>query len=379
MTATDQYAITLAAQVPAAARGDRDAFAALVEATRSVVSSIALAIVRDADLSRDVAQDVFLAAWRDLGQLRDPNSFLPWLRQLTRHRAYHVLRTERRRARHIGDADTDSLIGLAVDPRPDAGEQLLAAEERRLLAIVLEELPDDAREVVTLFYREGQSAEHVAALLGLSEANVRQRLSRARARLRADLLDRYGDAAAKCQPGARFTAVVMTAAMIGAPSASSAATLSAATLSGPWLAKLLAFGGGAIMGATGGIAGILTGTRQLKRGSRSIDELEALTRLERTAIALVLIAVIAAPLSWAVTERPLSLVIVFVAFTLGMAALQLAWLPRILRDRHAEEALEDPVRAADSARMRRRFAMLGWALGLVTGGLGLIAAILLAG
>ncbi len=101
----ESQALALASQVPAAARGDRAAFAVLVDGTRSVVSSIALAIVRDADLSRDIAQDVFLAAWRDLGQLRDPNSFLPWLRQLTRNRAYHVLRTERRRAKRIDDRE----------------------------------------------------------------------------------------------------------------------------------------------------------------------------------------------------------------------------------------------------------------------------------
>src|SRR6185295_14928739 len=106
----------LSTHVPAAARGDRDAFAALVDATRSVVSSIALAIVRDADLSRDVSQDVFLAAWRDISQLRDPNSFLPWLRQLTRNRAYHVLRTKRRRATRIEERELDALVGIAVDP-----------------------------------------------------------------------------------------------------------------------------------------------------------------------------------------------------------------------------------------------------------------------
>ena len=79
----------LDAWVVAAARGDVDAFARLVSATSSLVSSIALAIVRDLDVSQDVAQDVFLVAWRDLRRLRNPASFLPWLRQMTRHRAQH--------------------------------------------------------------------------------------------------------------------------------------------------------------------------------------------------------------------------------------------------------------------------------------------------
>ena len=70
--------------VSAAAGGDRDAFARLVDETRGLVASIALAILRDVDVSRDVAQDVLLVAWRDLRKLREPASFLPWLRQITR-------------------------------------------------------------------------------------------------------------------------------------------------------------------------------------------------------------------------------------------------------------------------------------------------------
>jgi DNA-directed RNA polymerase specialized sigma24 family protein len=74
--------------VAAAADGDGAAFATLDSETSGLVSSIALAIVRDVDLSRDVAQDVFLAAWRDLRKLRNPSSFLPWLRQIARNRAH---------------------------------------------------------------------------------------------------------------------------------------------------------------------------------------------------------------------------------------------------------------------------------------------------
>jgi RNA polymerase sigma factor (sigma-70 family) len=364
--------------VPAAARGDRDAFAVVVDETRSLVSSIALAIVRDADLSRDIAQDVYLAAWRDLSQLRDHGSFLPWLRQLTRHRAYHVLRSKRRRARHLDDRDVDTLVGTVVDPRPLAGELMLAEEERRLLALVLDELPDEAREVVTLYYREGQSTAHVAALLGLSEANVRQRLARARVTLRRGLLDRYGVAAAKSAPDARFTAAVLVALTAGAPAAASAATMTAVASSAPSLIKMLAAGGGAVLGGAGGIAGILISSRQLKKQARSLEELDAIKRFEHQSMALVIVTVVMFPLSWAATRMPLSQAVVFLGFITGLAGLHAYWLPRILRDRHLLEALEDPVRAAKARRMERRAAILGWTLGIVCGGLGVIAGILAA-
>ena len=377
MIAVEAASLALSSQVSAAARGDRHAFAELVDGTRSVVSSIALAIVRDSDLSRDVAQDVFLAAWRDLGQLRDPDSFLPWLRQLTRNRAYHVLRTARRRARRIDDRELDLIARTAIDPRPTADDNMLADEQRRLLTAVLDELPDDAREVVTLYYREGQSTAHVAALLGLSEAAVRQRLSRARASLRADLLERYGAAAAKSGPDARFTAGVMIAVTAGAPAAASAATLTAAS-SSSFLLKVMAIGGGALLGALGGIAGVLAGSRQLKKQARSIEELDAIKRFTTASMSVVVLAAVMFPISWAMTHRPVSQVLVFLGLIGGLALLHLLWLPRLLRDRHLLEALEDPARAARARAMEWRVAILGLTLGLIFGGLGVIAGMLAA-
>jgi RNA polymerase sigma factor (sigma-70 family) len=376
----DTQALNLATYVPAAARGDREAFATLVNETRSLVSAIALSIVRDGELSRDIAQDVFLSAWRDLGSLRDPNSFLPWLRQLTRHRAYHLLRTERRRERRVTADDTDTLLAQAADPQPDAGMRMIADEERRLLALVLDELPDETRDVVILYYREGESTEQVARLLGLTEANVRQRLSRARTRLRASLLDRFGMAARHSAPDAGFTAAVLTALAVGAPVASSAATLTAATttVGQPLLLKVLAIGGGAALGAAGGLVGVLSGTRQLKRGARSASELQSLKRFELAAIVLTVSTAAAFPLSWQLTQQAWSQVATFAGFTAGLVGLYAIWLPRILKSRFALEAIEDPARAANARAKERRAAILGWTLGLTCGTLGLIAGILLA-
>ena len=376
----DSQALILAEHVPAAARGDRDAFATLVTETRSVVSAIALSIVRDAELSRDIAQDVFLSAWRYLGELRDPNSFLPWLRQLTRHRAYHVLRTERRRGRRITADDTDVLMAKAIDPGPHPGAQMLADEERQLLATVLDELPDETREVVILYYREGESTAQVARLLGISEANVRQRLTRARARLRTNLLDRFGMAARHSAPDAAFTSAVLMALAVGAPVTSSAATVTAATATAgqSLLVKLLALGGGAALGGAFGLLGVLSGTRQLKRGARSVSELRSLKRFELTGVALTLTTAVAFPVSWQLTGQAWSQVATFAGFIAGLVGLYCFWLPRILKSRWALEAIEDPARAAIARAKERRAAIIGWTLGITTGLAGLIAGILLA-
>jgi RNA polymerase sigma factor (sigma-70 family) len=166
--------------VASAAGGDVDAFGQLLNATSGMVTSIALAIVRDVDMSQDIAQEVFLSAWRDLQKLRNPASFLPWLRQIARNHAHHALRTRIRRRRWLVPfAGLEEQLGSTLAPDTGAREHLLEAEQRLTLRNALAAPPDDAREVLILFYREGQSIVQVATLLDLTGDAVKKRLSRA--------------------------------------------------------------------------------------------------------------------------------------------------------------------------------------------------------
>ena len=101
MMTADALSSALEPDVLAAQRGDRDAFARLVDASRNVVCSVTLAIVRDVARSEDLAQEVFLAAWKGLGKLRSAASFLPWLRQLARNHANMAIRTNVRQRRRL--------------------------------------------------------------------------------------------------------------------------------------------------------------------------------------------------------------------------------------------------------------------------------------
>lgn len=191
---------TLDIDVTLAMRGDADAYRRVIEQSAATVCSISLAIVRNVPASEDVAQEVFLAVWTGLRKLRNPASFLPWLRQVTRNQAHLWLRE------HTRERSDDVALAAAVDARPSPADVLLADEERRLLAEVLDGLAEETREVVILYYREGSSAKHVAELLGISEDAVKQRLSRARTKIRSEMLARFGIVAERTKPGASFIA-----------------------------------------------------------------------------------------------------------------------------------------------------------------------------
>lgn len=371
------HALTIAdveTLVARAARGDRDAFSRIVDATRSLVSSIAMAIVRDVDASHDIAQEVYLAAWRDMRKLRSPQSLLPWLRQMTRNRANQELRTRIRRRALTPSTNLDDLLEVATDGKThDAA--LVEQESHARLAAAIDALPDEAREVVTLYYREGRSARQVADLLGLREDAVKQRLSRARARLRDSVLDELGDTLRATAPGAAFTAGVMALTLASPPVAAAATLGSAAKLGGsvsatPALLALL----GAIPGIAGGALGVTLGLRPLKRAARDDRERAALDGLERDALISVVGCAVAFPLGHVLVGHDAVTVVTFLIFLASLYYNYMVRLPRIIEPRLALERLEDPTSAARHRRdvLRRWF---GFGLGSVLGTAGLIAGI----
>ena len=102
-------------------------------------------------------------------------------------------------------ANAELALAMAADPGPQPMHRMLDEEREATAAELIAALPEDSREALLLFYREGQSSQQVAMLLGITDAAVRKRLSRARQQVRDDLLRRFGEFARGSAPGAAFT------------------------------------------------------------------------------------------------------------------------------------------------------------------------------
>lgn len=213
--------------LPAARNGDAVAYGRLVSATQRMVASIAMAITRDLQTSEDIAQDTFITAWQRIGQLGSASSFLPWLRQVARNRAIDHVRAGRYRETPVDPMDY--LADVAGDPQHGPAETFAREHEARQLADALDEIPETSRDVLLLYYREGERSQSVAALLGISDAAVRKRLQRGRDSLRAELLKRFADAARSSAPGVAFTATIGTAIAMSVPATATAAAAAAGT------------------------------------------------------------------------------------------------------------------------------------------------------
>lgn len=168
--------------VRAALGGDDAAFAALVARHKRRVFATASRFARDDHQLDDLAQEVFIRAFRNLGKYRGDAPFEHWLARVTITTCYDFLRRERRTREQI------SLEEVAYELR-DAGDEnaASAAAARELLHLALRRLSAEEQLILTLCELEERSVREVAALTGWSESNVKVRAFRARERLRQTL------------------------------------------------------------------------------------------------------------------------------------------------------------------------------------------------
>lgn len=208
--------------------GDRKAFEIIVSRYQSLLCSLAYASVGDLKYSEDIAQEAFIEAWRKLASLRDPEKLKSWLCGILRFKVSHHLRAETRQPLWKAN-ELEEETGDAADKTSSLTEEAniehsaIKQQEQALLWETLEQLPENYRAPLVLFYREQCSVEQVAYKLELSEDTAKQRLSRGRKLLHAAMVTFVEDTLAKSKPGTAFTLAVMVGiANIPAPAKAAA-------------------------------------------------------------------------------------------------------------------------------------------------------------
>ena len=190
-----------AALLPRLRAGDEQAFRAVVRRHHATLVRVITTIVRRPDIAEELAQETWLAALRGLDGFEGRSTLRHWLIRIAVNAARARAGREQREvpASSLGDDDEPSLdpsrfqqegrwVGnWSAPPAPWPDEALASAQTRAAITAAMAALPPLQAQVMTLRDGHGFDGPEVSELLGLSEANQRVLLHRARSKVRAAL------------------------------------------------------------------------------------------------------------------------------------------------------------------------------------------------
>ncbi|OIQ46674.1 MAG: hypothetical protein BM565_10510 [Gammaproteobacteria bacterium MedPE] len=298
--------------------GDKQAFSTLVNYLNNTVHAIALSITRDVQHSHDVSQLVFIKVWQQLGELKTSDSLLPWVRQITRYTAINFVRDNKHRTELASDdATIESLLDDVVNNHDLNEKSMITRQQNQVINHLIEQLPDESREIVLLYYRQEHDSAVVANLLGLTTATVRKRLQRVREQLKEQVLAKYGQVLFATTPIAIDISLAL-AASTASPVAAATLGSQASISQSHWLGKLTYLLGGAIIGA---FFGVLANTFAINKTIKHIDndkDITALNRLKRHGNIWIIGSALALTASYQWTQGWLMPVITYALFLIGL-------------------------------------------------------------
>ena len=169
--------------------GDHPAYAGLVNRYQNYVFTLALRIVKNREDAEEVAQDVFIKAYKYLADFRGASKFTTWLYTIVNNTCISFLRKKKL---NVYSLDNEQVF--AVADNQDSGMRANQVEQKSKLSMVNQAIgllsPDDA-QIITLFYKAEQSLEETAQVLGIEVNAAKVRLHRARTRLKMVMIRRF--------------------------------------------------------------------------------------------------------------------------------------------------------------------------------------------
>ncbi len=167
--------------------GDDTAFSTLVKKYQRSVHALAWRKVGDFHIAEDITQETFLKAYQRLSTLKEPQSFASWLYVITAHHCTAWHRKNQTWTQSLEDTSSAQLEKATYSGYIIAENERMTTEaQREVVKKLLAKLQESDRTVITLYYLGGMTYEEISEFLGVSEAAIRNRLYRARRRLKKE-------------------------------------------------------------------------------------------------------------------------------------------------------------------------------------------------
>ena len=171
--------------------GDHASFAVLVNRYQSYVFTLTLRMVKGREDAEEVAQDVFIKAFKYLADFKGASKFTTWLYTIVNNTCISFLRKKKL---DIHSLDNEKVFEVAENQ--DSGMRANMIEQKSKLAMVndaINMLTKDDAQIITLFYKAEQSLEETAQILGIETNTAKVRLHRARTRLKEKMETNFAE------------------------------------------------------------------------------------------------------------------------------------------------------------------------------------------
>lgn len=166
--------------VAAASKGDKEAFAGLVELYWTTINIYLLRLCGEAELAADLTQETFFKAFKAIKQLANQQelNFKAWLHKIATNSALSYFRRKKNKAWFSLDQADGETGNLIADI--NLTDQSLSTENSREVVTVMKQLPKDQLIILLLRFYQELGYEEIAEILGIRQEAVRARVHRAR-------------------------------------------------------------------------------------------------------------------------------------------------------------------------------------------------------
>ncbi|MBQ7063390.1 MAG: sigma-70 family RNA polymerase sigma factor [Firmicutes bacterium] len=184
---------SMAGLVELARTGDQNAVSALYEQTYSQTYYTVKSMIKDEDAVFDILQDSYIKAFSHLDQFSG-DQFTAWIRRIASNTAKDWLRKQRpmlfSELEMSDDSDIPAEERFEDDRTENLPDQVIdQAETKRLIREIIEELPEDQRAAIGMFYYEEMSVRDIAKAMGATENAVKSRLMYGRKKIEKKVLE----------------------------------------------------------------------------------------------------------------------------------------------------------------------------------------------
>lgn len=161
-------------------QGNEEAMRILVERHRPFVITCICQTVQDRYLAEDIAQDVFVKAYRHIHSFRGDSKFTTWLYRLTKNQMIDILRKKRKEG-HVERLEPYHIASIQLHDVTDMPDELIIKKERcEEVRSALRALPEKYRMVMELYHMRQRSYAEIAQVLKMPVRTVETRLYRAK-------------------------------------------------------------------------------------------------------------------------------------------------------------------------------------------------------